>query len=315
MEITYLKQNQINFKKWDACIASSFNGNAYAYSWFLDAVSENWEALVADNYSIVMPLTSRTKFKIKYLFQPMFTQQLGIFSQETLDANIVEQFINAIPKRIQFFEINLNKYNPIQHKKLHTEKRITYQLDLISTFAEINRNYKGNALRNIKKAKKNKITITRNITPNTYLELLKNTARLSKLYTEEDLNTLRKLISFTLRHKIGSLYGAFDNTNTLCAAGFFVNTNRKSIFLNSVSNDIGRKTSAMFLLIDYFIQWNTEKDLTLDFEGSQITGIADFYKSFGAHPYTYYRVRKNRLPIFIRFLKKRKPTEYLTIEE
>ncbi len=39
-----------------------------------------WDALVLDDYQAVMPLTWRSKFGIRYLYQPAFTQQTGIFS-------------------------------------------------------------------------------------------------------------------------------------------------------------------------------------------------------------------------------------------
>jgi hypothetical protein len=63
-------------------IARSFNGIVYAYSWYLDIVSPGWDALVKDDYKSVMPLTWRKKYGIKYLYQPFFTQQLGVFSSD-----------------------------------------------------------------------------------------------------------------------------------------------------------------------------------------------------------------------------------------
>jgi hypothetical protein len=60
----------------------------------------------------------------------------------------------------------------------------------------------------------------------------------------------------------------------------------------------------MFLLIDDFIRQNAESNLILDFEGSNIQGIARFYAGFGAEPQTYLSVRINRLPWLLRILKK-----------
>jgi hypothetical protein len=60
----------------------------------------------------------------------------------------------------------------------------------------------------------------------------------------------------------------------------------------------------MFLLIDTFIQNNSGKNLILDFEGSNIPGIARFYKGFGAMAETYYSVHQNRLPRLLRIFKK-----------
>ena len=59
----------------------------------------------------------------------------------------------------------------------------------------------------------------------------------------------------------------------------------------------------MHKIVDTFIMENSGKDNILDFEGSMIPGIARFYESFGSEKKIYKRVRKNRLPKIIRWLK------------
>ncbi|OIP03307.1 MAG: hypothetical protein AUJ97_04685 [Bacteroidetes bacterium CG2_30_32_10] len=61
MEIRYLKHKEIDKDKWDNCIEKAFNGIIYAYSWYLDIVSENWDALIEDDYKTVFPLTQKKK--------------------------------------------------------------------------------------------------------------------------------------------------------------------------------------------------------------------------------------------------------------
>jgi hypothetical protein len=60
--ITYLKHTEIDKYKWDACITRASNSLVYAYSWFLDVVSPNWDALILDDYTAVMPITHRKKY-------------------------------------------------------------------------------------------------------------------------------------------------------------------------------------------------------------------------------------------------------------
>src|ERR1700692_3437990 len=78
--IHYLKHNAIDKRRWDEAIDRAFNGMIYAKSWYLDIVSPQWDALVSDDYRAVMPLTWRRKFGVYYLYQPFFTQQLGVFT-------------------------------------------------------------------------------------------------------------------------------------------------------------------------------------------------------------------------------------------
>ena len=98
MAIIHLKHNQIDIAKWDECIDHSTNRMVYARSWFLDIVCTGWEALVAADYETVMPLTTGNKYGINYLYQPFFTQQLGIFSKKETDQKLEEEFLISIPE-------------------------------------------------------------------------------------------------------------------------------------------------------------------------------------------------------------------------
>src|ERR1039458_6261489 len=104
--IRYIHHSQINKKDWDSCIGNSANTTIYAYSWYLDAVCPAWEALVEGEYETVMPLTPNKKYSIHYLFQPFFTQQLGVFSNYLRTESKINQFLSAIPEKFKFVEIN-----------------------------------------------------------------------------------------------------------------------------------------------------------------------------------------------------------------
>ena len=98
--IQYLRHGQIDKTKWDACIESSPNGLVYGYSFYLDQMAGNWEALVMGDYKTVMPLTTRKKYGIQYLAQPFLVAQLGLFGNE-IDAGLMEKFFRAIPPPVQ----------------------------------------------------------------------------------------------------------------------------------------------------------------------------------------------------------------------
>ena len=112
--IKHLKYSQIDFDAWDRCIRESFNGLVYAYSWYLDIVHDGWEALVEDDYVRVMPLTGGKKYGIKYLFQPYFVQQLGVFSKNLLTPEKTMEFLNQIPSSFKYYDIRLNSFNKLE---------------------------------------------------------------------------------------------------------------------------------------------------------------------------------------------------------
>ena len=304
MKIYYLKNKDIDLDKWNECIKNSFNGIVYAYSWYLDIVNEEWEALVDENYTRVMPLTIANKYKINYLHQPYFTQQLGVFSTQILNSEIVARFVEAIPTKYRFYELNLNTFNKLENYKYELTKNITYELDLISNYEKTLQNYSTNTKRNLKKATTNKISVLTGIQPNDLINLFinNNENKLIKV-TNEHYDTIRKIMSTALRYQIGEILGAYNEKNELCSAAFFITSHHKSIYLFAASSESGKETGANFKLIDTFIQKYSGLHLTLDFEGSNIDGLARYYSSFGAKPCEYYRIKKNLLPWYIKIFK------------
>ena len=174
MIIKYIPAHQIDKPSWDKCIRSAVNGNIYAYSWYLDLMCDSWDALVADDYNAVFPLTFRQKAGITYLYQPFFTQQLGIFSINHLTPESVEQFLQAIPAKFRFAEINLNTFNKADEVRWKIKKSINHELDLIEPYEQIKRGYSENTRRNIARAAKNGITISTNVKPEEIITLFRN---------------------------------------------------------------------------------------------------------------------------------------------
>ena len=145
MHIKHYTHDKINFKKWDKCISESKNGLIYAYSWFLNVVSPGWEALISDDFQYVMPLPVKKKYGIKYIVQPVLTQQLGVFSAKEIESSLIDSFINAIP--YFSYEMNLNEQNFTSD----AEEKLNLTLDLQSSLKEIEANFSENTKRNIKK--------------------------------------------------------------------------------------------------------------------------------------------------------------------
>lgn len=301
MEIKYLKHNEIDKQQWDKCIANAFNGIVYSFSWYLDIVSNQWEALVFDDYKAVMPLTCKKKYGLSYIFQPRYTQQLGVFSQGVLDQELVKAFIGAIPVKYKIVDINLNTYNKLDDAKLVSNQGVTYELDLIQKYKDLGKNFNSNTQRNIKKAINNKVQVSKHVNLKDLLILVKKTSKIP--LTFDHLNILRRLIPLTISNNLGNTYGAYNDKNELVAAAFFIRSHNKTIYLISAATQEAKELSAMFLLVDQFIKDNAERDITLDFEGSVIENIARFYRGFGASPINYNKVSINRLPWFLKFIR------------
>ncbi len=299
--IRHLRHDEIDKKKWDNCIHSSFNGIIYAYSWYLDVVCEEWEALVENEYERVFPLTGKKKYGIHYLYQPFFTQQLGVFSKSILSAEVVENFLNAIPKKYKLIETNLNTLNKIDSDSFQVQPQRNYELDLINSYESISKHYSQNTKRNIKKAEKSGLSIMKNIKPDLLIDMFRqNKGKEIHHLREDDYLMLRKLIYTCIYKGLAEVYGAYTDYNELCAGAVFVQSNKKSIFLFSGLDAKGRERSAMFMVIDAYLRDHAHNHLVFDFDGSNDPDLARFYEGFGSTECTYLRIYRNNLPGFLK---------------
>lgn len=303
MKIRYLEHSQIDKAAWDNCIARAVNGNLSAWSWFLDIMSPEWGALIEGKYDTVFPLPGRKKAGIHYVYQPFFSQQLGIFSVHPLTPEKIGQFLDAIPQKFGYIDINLNSFNKPDPEKYTILSNLNHELDLIESHETISKSYKENTRRNIGRAKKEGVSVHTNVRPEDVVNLFRsNRGKDFGYLRDQDYRRLLRLVYHCLGIGKAICYGAYTPDNTLCAAAILVFSHRKAIFLFSGVNDIARKNGAMSFLIDRFIQDSAGNHLTLDFEGSNDRNLARFYSSFGASALTYPSVTINRLPWPVKFL-------------
>lgn len=304
MEITHLKHSQIDKTKWDECINHSHNRIVYAQSWYLDIVSKGWEALVAADYETVMPLTHGNKYGIKYLYQPFFTQQLGIFSRIGPNQKLNEEFLISIPAKFRFVDIALNKGNNCQPGEFLTKNNVNYELKLDRPYFEIARGYSYNTKRNIKKAAQHKLAIIYNVSTEKLIQLFRNNLGKSiKNIKTEQYKLLKHLMDKSLLEQNAEIYGVNSLGGELCAGAFFLKSYDSYIFLFSATNEESKENGAMFMIIDQFIRKHADEKIILDFEGSNIKSLGRFYKSFGADEFNYLRIKKNNLPGVLKIFK------------
>ena len=302
--IRYLRHTEIDKAKWDSLIAASPHGMIYAYSWWLDIVCPGWEALVKEDYSALMPLTCRSRAGIRYLYQPAFTQQLGVFGKEAQDATMTGEFMAAIPEEFKLIEISLNTGNLLSDKNSETSTSQTFHLSLNRSAGELFKSYSENTRRNIKKAKEENPAFQSGLSASELLELYRSNqeTKHGKLKSGEDV-ILEKLIAACTEKKCGISVGLKARDSKLKAGAFFVWSHKTLIFLFSATETAQQKIRWLPLLIDQCIAHDAGKDRILDFEGSDDEDLARFYRSFGAERVVYLRIRKNRLPIWLKWLK------------
>jgi hypothetical protein len=295
--IRFLRNDEIDKSRWDACIASVPNGLVYANSWYLDTVCPGWCALVDDSWESVFPLPSGYKYFMHYLYPPFFTQQLGLFSMWETTSELVREFTDAIPSRYRYMEIQLNASNG-NPGGFTVQPRMNHILELSPTYEELQKNYSENHSRSIKRAVREGVVVNENGKASDVIRLFRK-GRGSTLENLGDRQyaLFESLVSKVQQHAKVDVQVATNSSGHLVAGVVFFNYRNRRTLIFSGTIEEGKAVSAAHLLVDHYIGKIAGKQGILDFEGSDNANLARFYKSFGSKESPYLKLTMNRLPI------------------
>lgn len=303
MAIEYVPYKYIDKQKWDECINTAGNSLLYAASMYLDTMSENWDALVMDDYKAVMPLTWKKKYSIHYLYQPFFTACLGVFGKK-INAAVVNDFLNAVPAKFKYWDISLNHGNFFQVAGFNLYERMNYVLPLNEPYEKLYNDFRDNIKRNIKKAEKLNCVIQKDIAVDSVIALAAEQSKDFASLIKDDLGRFKKLYKQLHANKQAVTYGVYTSAKDLVASCVFFFYNKRAYYILVGNHPNGKTIGASHALINAFIQDNAGKDLLLDFEGSDIRNLAFFYSSFGAKEEKYVGLKNNKLPKLLQMIKK-----------
>lgn len=303
MEIKYLAYQNIDKVKWDACIDNAPNGLIYGYSYYLDAMARQWDALVLNDYEAVMPLTWNKKYTICYLYQPPFTACLGVFGKQ-VTADMMAAFLKAIPAQFKYWDIYLNQGNLFSTTGFELYERMNYVLNLNETYETIFKKYRDNIRRNIKKGEQLQLATNKDIPVTAVIALAQEQAGKFSSLTDADFDNFEKLYEILYKKAKATTYGVYTKEGELLASAVFFFSHRRAYYILVGNHPNGKTLGASHILINAFIKDHAGENMLLDFEGSDISSLAFFYSSFGAAEEKYSAIKFNKLPAPIRWLKK-----------
>lgn len=284
--IRFLRHIDIDKARWDECVKKADNANVYALSHYLDIVHPQWEALVSDDYEAVMPLPSKRKFRISYLFTPFFVQQLGIFSQKELNINDINKFIENIPNRFKAISLRLNEGNLFDGLK-DTVNHRNIILPLNYDAATLRKNYHNNLKRDIKQAENNGIELIYNIDTEIIINLFRrNKGKSVTHWGDAEYAVLKRLpFAFVVGAKIGE---------DIEAGACFLEFGNRITFIFSGCSEVGKKQHLLAYILDAVVKKYAGTGKILDFEGSDDDNLARFYLGFGGRAVFYPELKSNR---------------------
>jgi len=96
------------------------------------------------------------------------------------------------------------------------------------------------------------------------------------------LEKLRRLIQIATQKGVLISVGMYSPVNQLCSVALILHDKQRLYYLVGASDEMGREYQGMPRILDYVINKYAGQGYTLDFEGSEIPGVAKFFQKFGA---------------------------------
>jgi hypothetical protein len=300
MVIKYLKHDEINKQKWDQCLLNSCNCLIYAFSYFLDVMAPGWEAIVVNDYEMILPLPVKKKWGIKYFYIPPFTSQLGLFGADpSINLNSI---LYLVESKVKYGDIFFNYANTINAGLVTA--RTNFVLGLRVGYESIYENYAADLKRILRKNVKNEMVYSRQSKIEFTVQLYQEnyayrTPHLSRQDYEKFitvcnlLNAKKMCFTRSMCAKDGSV---------LCSLICLADEKRIYTIINP-STETGRKKEAAIFLFDELIKEFSGMDVVLDFVGSDLNGVQFFLKKYSPinQPVFYYHY--NNLPFPVKLLK------------
>ena len=286
--IRFYQHNEIDSIQWNRCIEHSSFPTVFADYDLLSLVSPGWCALIEGDYEAVMPLPSRCKWGVSYVFTPFFISRLGLFAATAPSAEKMLEFVKALPQHYRQCDLCLNTDNDVSMLPSDSYMMmVSHGLDLNFSYEALQANYAENARRNIKAADKFALSLTTADIRQIVDLFVHNRGKQGVGFKMADYETLVSMVNFWNQHNLVDLVGVKDENGKLIAGACFLKDHQRRWFLFSGRDNAESDKRAMFYLIDEYIKKHAGANLILDFNGSMNPNVARFYAGFGAQRYEF----------------------------
>lgn len=293
-----MKNKDIDKARWNGFIDQALFPQVYAKSWMLDISSPDWGALVGDGWEWAMPLTVSRKWGIPYLLQPMFFQQLGVFSRTEVESSVYDNVLDFLSRKYPYVHYRFNRHNQFSGPTGRIAKRQTFELDLSLGYDQLRSGFSQSHRKNINKCYNRGVKVYPSADLDKHLKLM------SGMYAQLGINEIKprnyqafkEFAGYGMRNTDSKLFFATNEQGETIGSAFFLKSGRQFV-LFTARTDEGIEKRCSFALIDKFLKEESGSGCYLDFAGSDISGIADFNAGWGAKNYTYLSYSNRWLPL------------------
>ncbi|SMB87291.1 hypothetical protein SAMN00120144_1530 [Hymenobacter roseosalivarius DSM 11622] len=286
----------------------------YAYAWWLGATAGRWDAVVEINdntgaYASIFPLPIKTRPWGRDVYQPPFTQQLGLITTAASRQRNVLDYLALLPAgRFAHLYLQLSTQNQLvaAPPAFKLVQRQTYQLSLAPVYATLFAAYAPDYCRRLSRNQEQlqPLVVTETMSAAAVIKLFKKEKAAVGLKNQE-YQSLQTLVEALQMHsRLLALEVRAPDTGELLAGALFVRHAHIIIYLFAAASPGGKKAGAPLLLLDHIIQrYAGSPGLVLDFEGGMIPSIARFFANFGATPVPYVALTQTRQPWYLQWMR------------
>lgn len=283
----FIPRNKIDIERWNQLVSED-EATPCDYSWFLDAVAENWYVYVSDEYSKGIAFTTKTNLGVENVVVAPYVRQnrfYGVWSSTEMEA-----FVSSLQKKFKggIFQTD---------KKISSHVRTC---QILQDAMELS----THAKRNLKKAEKNHLfsRITDQIEPSFSLMKDELSVKIKSFDTFHQAVLLQLLQN--LQKNDCLIIREIVMDDKVLGGLFFFRGKERILFLKGSATPEGKKLGGMYLAMLDQIKETLSQKLLFDFDGSEVPGVQRFNEYFGAENSTYYQIQWDNNPFWYRLIKK-----------
>ena len=276
----FLRRKDIDDRRWDEAVDRDPSGLPYGFTWWLDAVTDRrWGGVILDDYRAVLPLPYARKLgRFTQVQRGNFTQQGGPWG--TWSGPDVTDLLSDLPGGILKLDLPLSARvtEAVIPPGYTIRYRTNYVLGLDRPREEITRNFHRALRRKLKR-----FPAPGHLRPASAEEIIglyRPVAGVKAGLKELHYARVKALMQAANLHGTGRQLALEDDGGQLLAAGFFPTHKGRCLNLFGASSEAGYAKEGMTRLLLALLDYEPA-DKLLDFEGSDLPGVATFFRSFG----------------------------------
>ncbi len=288
MNVKIVERADLDVQKWDELVVRTENAAFFSCSFYLDAVAENWCALVDEDYrvGIALPYTIRAKQRI--LYTPIFISYVEVLGDFDPTMNLKQHIIS------HFKTIEIEIKQPILG---------TPQAVFTTQFLQDSPSRKGQVNRMLNKAKRFELEIFESTNWEPVFAFI-DSELAGKFSGMTPISLERLKIAYrSAAHKKMIRVFEIRKEEKLLGGIICLESKDQLLYSKGAALESAKENGGMYAAIDAAIQCSVLANIQFDFGGSRVEGVRRFNTSFGGTDVDYFAYRIDNSPRWFRGLR------------